>query len=150
MGLDFVEIVMEVEETFGMTFRSDEFGSIKTVGDFVSLIRSRIAAADTVACPSLSQFLRLRSLVREVAGKPELRIRPSHRLQSTLSNDEIRGLWQSMHERLGIYPDTLRLPRYLRNSGLLSAFAILIAERVNNFETVLRKKLLSIWNLESV
>ena len=45
MGLDFVEIVMEVEETFGIRFRSEEFSSIQTVGDFVSLIRSRIVAA---------------------------------------------------------------------------------------------------------
>ena len=126
MGLDFVEIVMDVEKTFGIQFRSDEFGSIKTVGDFVSLIRSRIVAADTVACPSLSQFVRLRSLVREVVGKPELRIRPSHRLESTLSNDEIRRLWRSMNEKLGIYPDTLRLPSYLRNTGLLITFTILI------------------------
>ena len=125
MGLDFVEIVMEVEETFGIRFRSEEFSSIQTVGDFVSLLRSRIVAADTVACPSLSQFLRLRSLVREVAGKPELRIRPSHRLESTLSSDEIRRLWQSMQEKLGIYPAPLRLPRYLRNTLLLIAVTIL-------------------------
>ena len=126
MGLDFVEIVMEVEETFGIKFRSGEFGSIQTVGDFVSLIHSRIVAADTVACPSLSWFLQLRSLVREVAGKPDLRIRPSQSLQSTLSSHEIRRLWQLMQERHGIYPDSLQLARYLRNTGVLIAFTVLI------------------------
>ena len=125
MGLDFVEIVMEVEKTFGIQFRSEEFGLIQTVGDFVSLIRSRIVAADTVACPSLSWFLRLRSLVREVAGKPELRIRPSHRLRSHLSSHEIRRLWQSMQEKHRIYPASLRLPQHLRNILLLITFTTL-------------------------
>ena len=126
MGLDFVEIVMEVEETFGMKFRSNEFGTIKTVGDFVSLIRSRIVAVDTVVCPSLSWFLQLRSLIREVTGKPDLHIRPSHRLRSTLSSHETRRLWHLIQERYGIYPDTLRLPRFHRNLWLLITLAILI------------------------
>ena len=126
MGLEFVEIVMEVEKTFGITFRSGEFGSIQTVGDFISLVRSRIVAADTVACPSLSWFLQLRSLVREVTGTPDLRIRPSHRVQSTLYSHEIRRLWQLMQERYGIYPATLGLPRFHWNTGLLITLTILI------------------------
>jgi hypothetical protein len=126
MGLDFVEIVMDVEKTFGIRFRSDEFGSIQTVGDFISLIRLRIVAADNVACPSLSQFLQLRSLVREVASKPDLRIRPSEQLQSSLSSHEIRRLWQLMQERFGIYPATLQLPCFLWYAGLLIILTILI------------------------
>lgn len=42
MGLDTVEIVLRVEETFGVDLPDDELGSVSTVGDLYKLLLSRL------------------------------------------------------------------------------------------------------------
>lgn len=42
MGLDTVEIVLRVEETFGVDIPDDEAGSVRTVGDLCQLVLRRL------------------------------------------------------------------------------------------------------------
>lgn len=42
MGLDTVELVLRVEETFGVDLPNDELGSVSTVGDLYKLLLSRL------------------------------------------------------------------------------------------------------------
>ena len=126
MGLDGVELLMSVEEHFGITIKNDEAAQIRSVGDFVNLIRSRIVAAETLSCPSRLKFYELRRLTAEVTGKPNLRIRPSQRIESTLSRDERRQLWKRLPEILGTDPRDLGPPTFLRRLLWLIAWSILI------------------------
>ncbi len=45
MGLDAVEIVMDVEDRFGITIQNAEAERVRTVGELVALIHDRIVAA---------------------------------------------------------------------------------------------------------
>ena len=110
MGLDFVEIVMEVEDQFGIHFKLDELSHVRTVGDFVAVIRARISAAAETTCPCLTQFHRLRQLVRQTTGEPDLRIRPKSSLQATLTTEECRRLWQRLPDVFGYTPPDLAVP----------------------------------------
>jgi acyl carrier protein len=47
MGLDVVEIVLRVEETFGVDLPNDELGSVATVGDLYQLLLSRLDGDQT-------------------------------------------------------------------------------------------------------
>jgi acyl carrier protein len=114
MGLDFVEIVMEVEDQFGIHFKLDELSHVRTVGDFVAVIRARISAAADTTCPCLTQFHRLRQLVRQTTGEPDLRIRPKSSLQATLTTEECRRLWQRLPDVFGYTPPDLAVPPKLR------------------------------------
>ena len=66
MGLDGVQLVMEIEDKFSITIPDSVYSEIRTVGDLVGYCLDRIHAADTVYCPSLSCFLSLRRLVRDI------------------------------------------------------------------------------------
>ena len=66
MGLDAVEMVMDVEDHFGIAIQDSEAEQLLTVADLVALIQSRIEVAHLAACPTLSSFLRLRSTAREI------------------------------------------------------------------------------------
>lgn len=114
MGLDFVEFIMEVEERFGISVTSEEIGKIRSVGDLISVIRSRISGAQSAICPCLTQFHRLRRFARETMDNPRLRIRPTTSLQAVLSIEERRQLWDRLPEILGYTPPSLTISRQLR------------------------------------
>ena len=108
MGLDAVELVMLVEDHFGITIADDEAEKLLTVGDMVALIRSRVVAAASPKCFALPAFLSLRALIRDVAGDQNLRMKPSDAAVSCLSAVQRKRLWPRLRQLLGTYPDPLR------------------------------------------
>ena len=61
MGLDGVELVIEIEGEFGITIPDSDASAMRTVNDLVTICIDRINAADTMACPYLTCFLRIRN-----------------------------------------------------------------------------------------
>ncbi|CAD72909.1 MAG TPA: acyl carrier protein [Rhodopirellula baltica] len=114
MGLDAVEIVMIVEDHFGISIRNDETERVLTVGDLVALIQSRIGAAHIATCPTLTSFLRLRSSVRELTNDQTLRIRIGTRVVDMMNRTQRRQLWAQLDDILGTAAPGLRRPAILR------------------------------------
>ncbi len=114
MGLDAVEIVMDVEDHFGISIRNTEAELVRTVGDLVTLIQSRIEAAHLARCPTLSAFLRLRSVARDVVADDRMRVRTKMRISEVLTRSQVRVLWKRLDELLGSSPPGLRRPPKLR------------------------------------
>lgn len=128
MGLDAVEIVMDVEDHFGISIQNTEAERVRTVGDLVSLIQSRIEAAHLATCPTLVSFLRLRSSVREIVTDETLRIRTGTRVVDVLTRSHRRRLWTRLDDFLGSAPPSLRRPPLLRKSlACLVVAAIVLA-----------------------
>lgn len=127
MGLDGAELVMEVEDRFGITISDDEAVSIRTVGNVLVLINARIAAAQHVNCPSLGAFLQIRKLTRETLGQPFLRLRPSTSIASVVPVHRRHQLWRALTELYGTSPPLLRRPKLMRYAlAAVSAIALLL------------------------
>ena len=122
MGMDGVEIVMDVEDHFGISIQDSEAGQIHAVGDLVSLVRARISAAQREYCPTLPAFITLRKVTRTVCGDETLRCRPQDAVASILNPRQCRELWTRLSDLLGTPPNSLRRPRLLRR--LLAAISI--------------------------
>lgn len=62
MGLDAVEIVMEVEESFGITIPEDRAGNVRTVGDLYAIVLdlTKDINRDNSVCVTASTFRSLR------------------------------------------------------------------------------------------
>ncbi|MHB9081552.1 MAG: phosphopantetheine-binding protein [Pirellulaceae bacterium] len=127
MGLDGVELVMDVEDHFGITIKDSEAEQIRTVGDLVALIRSRIEAATTQACPMMLAFLMLRQVVRDIVNDEAFRMRPRDRLATLLSPHHRRQLWHRLPDILGTLPRSLRRPQLLRMILVSSSILLLLA-----------------------
>ncbi len=126
MGMDYMEVVMDVEEHFGIVIADEEMKPIRTVADLVALIRSRVDGAVLSPCPSLAAFLSLRRLIRDVVGNDRLRLRPSRTVVEELSRAQRKKLWARLPEVLGTPPRPLRYPRPIR-WGLFVLFLLSIA-----------------------
>jgi acyl carrier protein len=130
MGLDGVELVLEVEEAFGITIADSEAGGIRTVGDLQQLVLSRIEKSRSNVCFSLPAFCNIRRAVRETAEQPDLRLRPSTRFDQVLPASDFRKLWERLQGILGTSPPPLRRPAWMRRTLLavgLACFALGIA-----------------------
>jgi len=125
MGLDAVEIVMDVEDHFGITIQNTEAERIRTVGDLVTLVQDRISAAHKGGCSTLSAFLKLRATLRAVTGDNTLAIRPHQHIAVVLTVRQRRELWRHLADLLGSAPRDLQRPQWLRRILRLSVVALL-------------------------
>jgi acyl carrier protein len=127
MGLDAVELVMDVEDHFGISIQNSEAERVRSVGDLVALIQSRIDAAHAATCPTLSSFLQLRSCVREIANDNGLRMRTGSRVVDTLNRSERQRLWKRLEDLLGSAPPSLRRPPAMRKVLIFLVFLAIIS-----------------------
>lgn len=114
MGMDGVEIVMDVEDHFGISIQDSEAEQVRTVADLVALVHRRIAVAQDAYCPALTAFLSLRKVTRAACGNASLCVRPRDAVTAILNHRQRRELWHRLSELLGRPPRHLRRPRSLR------------------------------------
>jgi acyl carrier protein len=122
MGLDGIELVMAVEDRFGISIKDAEATGIRTVGDLVALVHSRILAATAQPCATMRAFLMCRRLVRDVVHDEDFRVLPRDNVASWLDPGRRRKLWHRLPEILGTSPTSLRRPPLLRRT--LAALSI--------------------------
>jgi len=101
MGLEMVEIIMEVEETFGIQIPDDETAEVVTPGDLYDLIVQRLRTRDSV-----------QSSVEQDYGRPDMR-------SITWDEDHLWAkLQQIIADVLGIQAaDVTREAHFLRDLG---------------------------------
>lgn len=128
MGLDGVELVMAIEDEFGITIPDSDYAELRTVGNMVDYCLDRIQAAKTKRCPNFEAFFAIRRLVRDVRHDSELRIRPRDNVDTVLDVAERKRFWQRLPILLQTYPRPLRRPPWLRQTlvGLVLCFPIVL------------------------
>jgi acyl carrier protein len=72
MGLDIVEMVMEVERAFGIQIADADAGKLRTVGDLHAYIRDHVPGA----AEDRELWERLVDVIHRESGAPRERIRP--------------------------------------------------------------------------
>jgi hypothetical protein len=99
MGLDSVELVLEVEERFGIKLADEDVGRVKTVADLAGLAwrEVRARAEPDEPCPTSRSFYALRRVLVEHAGIDRARVRPGARVAMLLPfGDERRRVWEQI------------------------------------------------------
>ena len=123
MGLDGVELIMEIEDEFGITISAFDGPEMRTVADLVAQCLERIHATETTRCHSLPCFLSLRQLVRDVVSDQRFKVRPRDKVENRLNDTERKRLWRRLPELLKTLPPELRRPSWLRKTLVISVLA---------------------------
>jgi acyl carrier protein len=107
MGLDLVEIVLAVEESFQIHIPDEAFHSVNTVGDFHALIVSTLGADDLGRYRTSTAFYRTRRGLVETLGLERRSIRPATAPEPMLprAGRRRKELWQRPESAMN-----LRLP----------------------------------------
>ncbi len=113
MGLDTVELVMEMERAFGITIPDEEAEKIQTVGQahryIVAMLSEQPGPEPGPACLTAAMFYRLRRQLMGCLRVERPRIRPDSALEDLFSKRGRRSAWQRLEEALG-----WRLPGLVR------------------------------------
>lgn len=124
MGLDVVEIVLRVEETFAVDLPDDELESVSTVGGLYKLVLSKLDGGHV--CPTSRAFYRVRHGFVDALGVPRRSMRPATELAPLLPKSIRRSVWKRAEHGSELrFPD-LEYPEWFQKLtlGLSAAFAV--------------------------
>ena len=93
MGLDLVELVMEVEETFGFSIRDEDAAKLDTVGKLYDYILANRFEGKEQGCLSNVTFYKLRRALLSVLPIARSDVRLSSDLKKIIP-DHRRRIWE--------------------------------------------------------
>ena len=120
MGLDCVEIVLEVEDEFGIKIPDDEASRIQHVGELVQSVLNKCARMPQRRCASAHSFYRLRSALMNLTGVARRDVRPASELAVLIPVETRSRAWQQLGD-LG-----LRLPALQRPEALVGVAVLVV------------------------
>ncbi len=124
MGLETVELVMEIEQRFDIKLSDAEFSRVRTVGELASLVVSRIPRLNDT-CPTSRSFYRIRRVLVQHSGLERRQIRPTTRLITVFPANS-RKLWRTLSTLDPTFP-SLQPSRHLDDGMLLLSAATVLA-----------------------
>lgn len=117
MGLDSVELVMDVEERFDTTFPDAVVEHIQTVGDLYSFLMSRIRQQDFDWCSSTAMFYPIRKLLVTEFGVERRAVKPFTLLESLVETDNRYKFWQMLQAAVATQLPGLKKSRWFQWNG---------------------------------
>ncbi|MGJ5813348.1 hypothetical protein [Paludibaculum fermentans] len=120
MGLDYIELVLALEDAFQISIADEEASGVVTVGDLHALVLAKLKGPDTKRCLTSAAFYRVRRGLVEVLGVDRRSIRPATLLRPMMPLGRRRTLWRRIQDRT-----TLKLPNLGRHTGVTLALLAL-------------------------
>lgn len=103
MGLDSVEIVIQLEQTFDVQILDREAEGLTTPRETMELIGLKLGVSDAFSpCPGLRAFRLVRHGIREAAGDPDLRVRGSDRVGDFYRRGQKKEFWTRFSQSTGL------------------------------------------------
>ncbi|TBV26524.1 phosphopantetheine-binding protein [Meridianimaribacter sp. CL38] len=129
MGLDSVELVMSIEDKFGIRIEDSEAEKIYTVQDFADIVFSRISKNPTDKCLTQIVFYRIRKALRNLTST-EKEIRPDMKISELFTQSELKEKWNQLKMEVGLeLPDLVALDFNPELSSHVKIFGIKTIKR---------------------
>ncbi|MBI5723648.1 MAG: hypothetical protein HZA50_06800 [Planctomycetes bacterium] len=125
MGLDAVELVIRVEDSFDIKIPDDEASAIVSIGDLYRCILHKLGQSPKTGnlkkrCMTARAFYRLRKGLSRLKHCEGLRIRPDTPLEQVLPAKDRQDIWPGLEKSIG-----LKLPR-LKRPPIIPALMLLL------------------------
>ena len=113
MGLDAVEIIMEVEDAFGIQIEDSEAEKLLTPGQLIDLVLLKTSWVQPDACLTQRAFHRFRGFCVGAWGIQRNRIKPKSLLEELVPGPERPRFIDALGQSLRIATPALRRPQWL-------------------------------------
>ena len=117
MGLEGVELIMDVEDRFHTSFPDAELERMKTVGDLYNFIMARIRSQHSTACPSAAMFYPIRRILVDQFNVERSLVRPSTLLESLIDTEARPNFWNTIESAVATKLPRLHRSKWLQWSG---------------------------------
>ena len=117
MGLEGVEIVLAVEETFGIAIPDAEASRMQTPNELIAFIEAHVPTVCSRDCLTQHLFYRLRRGFRSVIPALAVPFKPDTQLREVVSKDEWPVIWGKVRATVGdsSWPRDIPWPGWLRD-----------------------------------
>ena len=128
MGLDTVELVIEVEESFGISIEDADAEQMRTAGDLHEYVLGKVASAHTKigteskVCVTSRAFYALRKAVMDLSLASRRDLRPGTDLSGVIPARSRRHCWRQLSEAMQLRLPDLERPEWLVKSALVVVF----------------------------
>jgi len=110
MGLDSVEILVNVENAFGITISNYEAEKIATVGDIHNLVWRTLQGRQSMRCKTQQLFYKLRYTLATKFNVPKDAIEPDASLNEIFPTTNRRSLYRKLEKEMQVQLPPLVLP----------------------------------------
>jgi acyl carrier protein len=121
MGLDTVELVIEVEKAFDIAILDADAERIATVGQLYEFVLAKLPLQQTTRCPSAAGFYRFRRALIAQFGVDRQDVHPARLVAQLVPVGARRSSWQRLGERL-----EWRLPSLVRPAWMIRGLQLLV------------------------
>ena len=114
MGLDLVELVIRIEDAFGISIPDHVAAELTTPRQVTEYVLSQLKLGNRSACMSQQAFYRLRREFVPVLGIERAEFHPSAKLEQLIALEDRIATWNTIRSSIGpkALPDLIR-PRWL-------------------------------------
>ena len=116
MGLDVVELVMEVEEAFDVQIPDSSAAGVTTLGQLHALVKELSVPRPSGACATHVAFNTLRRAISPKAGRAACE--PDAPMSELMSPDEWRRYWRPLEIAARLRLPPLESPRWFANGSI--------------------------------
>jgi hypothetical protein len=110
------DLLLKVEKSFQIKFRSNEFAHVQTVSELCDGIVARLDLEDSDSCSSQQAFYKLRASIK---GQFNIEIKPDSRLEDIFPKKGRRSKVKQLEERLCFKLDILGMSDFVAITLLL-------------------------------
>ena len=114
MGLDTVELVMEIEDSFGISISDEESCKVVTVGDCYHVVLKLLGDKRGGNCLTAHAFYRIRKALQRKLGLPRSFFHPMQDMGSIIPKKQRKTILRDLSEELGWEFAGLHRPLWLR------------------------------------
>ena len=105
MGLDSVELLVNIEKYFDISIPDPEAAKISTLQDFANCVYQKVKINPTEVCKSRVLFYKLKIYFHTQFGISEQAIYPEQRISELIATSNLHNVWRSIEQDFN-----LRLP----------------------------------------
>lgn len=118
MGLDSVELLMEVEEKFDIGISDAQATAVRTAGDLYDILVAQgvTPTMDVKPCQTRRVYGLVRDALQRIIDTSPRRLRPSTPVSDCLEDMTAKELWAKLKQDTSWYLPELELPNALQNT----------------------------------
>ncbi|MEX2188890.1 MAG: acyl carrier protein [Pirellulales bacterium] len=122
MGMDTVELIMDIEDRFGVSISNDDAAAVRTVGELSDMVErllsEKSATGGPAVCLTSMAFFRFRRAVAEVCHVERKRVSPGEVIDVLVARKARRREWAEMARRTSMKMPPLHRPDWCVWVGL--------------------------------
>ncbi len=118
MGLDGIELIMDIEDEFGIEIPDHDIDRLETVGAMAAYVFEKVRKAERSTCRTAHTFYQVRRELMEMLGLPRRSMRPRVKVADLVPTWRRRDVWRRLRS-VRIKPPRMELPNGVALAAIL-------------------------------